>query len=904
VTKDEAKQKVGELVAKFESLSPTEVKKFNEANTKQTFILPLFEVLGWDIYDFNEVALEEAASNKRVDFAFKINGVARFYLEAKPLKADLNNPDYVKQAITYAYNNGVTWAVLTNFDEIRLFNAQNNKPFIQLNCKDFVTSFDKLWLLSRAIITTEAFNKEATQYGVLPPAIPIEERLFKQLRQWRENLFNELYHYNHEWLKEKQIDEVIQKLFNRLIFIRTAEDRTLEDKLLLAAVHQHKHGLPLAKLREIFEHYNGYYDSDLFKTHILDSDKLYVHETTLTEILNGLYEIPGGIADYDFSIIDADVLGRVYEQYLGYVASVVKEKAKAIQAQMNLGIKADTEFEVTAKKQRRKEQGIYYTPKFVTDFIVKETVGRFIKENEADGYDKILKMKILDPACGSGSFLIRAYDELLNYHARVRGKTANEMEQQDRMPILTRNIFGVDLDHQAVEIARLNLLLRGLAKRDHLPPLTDNIRQGNSLISGTEKELKIYFGKDWKAKHPFNWEDEFQDIMANGGFDVVIGNPPWVSLTGKHKSLDLPEGELQYLFDNYDINTYSPNLYEAFIWRAMELLKEGGYFSFIVPDRVATNLQFIKVRASILNSFTIRNLLFRFPFPGVIADTMIFVIQKTPPAKKSMIAVLEYPSSKSATIPQQTFIASSDSQFFFVDPQIANIFDKIKLKSQIKNLGEIAKSTSGCGAKTSLIHGKRLSDKEIKILKGENIGRYSNEGNFWFLFDDANLSGRTRDETKLGTKEKVLLRKTGSDIIATFVDSAVYPEQSLYFLYDADKETLLYLLALLNSSLMNVYYKNFAVTNRDTTPQLKNLDLDKFPIWDPQDNKDTRYSLITLVGKILELNKKLAPIKETYSNEREKLVKEIAKTDKEIDNLVYELYGLTEAERKIIEAST
>jgi len=141
---------------------------------------------------------------------------------------------------------------------------------------------------------------------------------------------------------------------------------------------------------------------------------------------------------------------------------------------------------------------------------------------EERSYDEVINMKILDPACGSGSFLIRAYDELLRYHARIRGKTPDELEWRDRLPLLTGNIFGVDLDDQAVQIARLNLLLRALARRETLPSLAENIRRGNSLISGGEAELRPYFGDGWREKHPFNWEQEFSGIMARGGFDVVM----------------------------------------------------------------------------------------------------------------------------------------------------------------------------------------------------------------------------------------------------------------------------------------------------------------------------------------------------------------------------------------------
>jgi type I restriction-modification system DNA methylase subunit len=229
---------------------------------------------------------------------------------------------------------------------------------------------------------------------------------------------------------------------------------------------------------------------------------------------------------------------------------------------MDLGFPSEPTFELTAKKERRKEHGIYYTPRFITDHIVKETVGRFLKERS---HNEVLNIKILDPACGSGSFLIRAYDELLNYHAYRSGKSASELDQWERLPILIKNIFGVDLDMQAVEIARLNLLLRSLAKRETLPSLADNIRQGNSLISGTEEELKGCFGDNWRDKKPFNWEQKFEDVMADGGFDVVIGNPPYVR---PHK---LETSDKRALWAQYQVYRAKSDIYACFIQRAIDL---------------------------------------------------------------------------------------------------------------------------------------------------------------------------------------------------------------------------------------------------------------------------------------------------------------------------------------------
>ncbi|MDP2951697.1 MAG: hypothetical protein Q8O76_00070, partial [Chloroflexota bacterium] len=392
----EAQQKVAKLVADYQALTPAQVKSYHEAMTKQGFVVPLFRSLGWDFDDVNEVTPEEKASKGRVDYAFKLKGVSRFYLEAKPLKADLDNPEYIKQAVTYAYNKGVTWAGLTSFDRLRLFNAQTGQPFLNLTCQDYAADFDRLWLLSKESIEAGNLDKEAAKVGALLPSQPIERRLFGQLRKWREELFTQLRSYNKN-LTFPQIDEVIQRIFNRLIFIRTCEDRGIEEKTLLAAVNRwkgsgHKPEL-IEPLREIFLQFDGYYDSDLFAPHT--ADKVSIEAATLEEMIGGLYEVTGGFASYDFSVIDADVLGAVYEQYLGHVATAAKRRAKKAHGQLDFGWSNGISLE--AKREKRKEQGIYYTPKWVTDYIVKRTLGRFLEEHH---HDDIMKIKVVDPACG------------------------------------------------------------------------------------------------------------------------------------------------------------------------------------------------------------------------------------------------------------------------------------------------------------------------------------------------------------------------------------------------------------------------------------------------------------------------------------------------------------------------
>ncbi len=905
---EEAKQKIAELVAKYESLSPSEIKSFHEAKTKQGFIEPLFRALGWDFDDTSEVAPEEKASNGRVDYAFKLNGVSQFFLEAKPLKADLTSPNYVKQAVSYAYNKGVTWAVLTDFEEMRLFNAQQNKPFITLNCSDYLGEIDKLWLLSRESLKTGLLNKEAAEYGALPPALPVEKRLFTKLRQWREDLFNQLHAHN-EKLSYSQVDEVIQRLFNRLIFIRNCEDRQIEDRVLLSVVNEwrssgRKEEL-IERLRSIFRDFDGYYDSDLFAYHL--TDEVFIDSVTIEGILGGLYEVPGGMANYDFSIIDADVLGAVYEQYLGHVAAIVKQRAKEAQAQMNLGLPTEEIFEITAKRQRRKERGIYYTPKFVTNYIVKETVERFLQEHS---YNEIHNIKILDPACGSGSFLIRAYDELLNYHAYQRGKPVSELDQWERLQILTNNIFGVDLDMQAVEIAHLNLLLRSLAKRETLPSLADKIRQGNSLISGTEEELKGYFGDNWREKKPFNWEQEFKDIMANGGFDVVIGNPPYVR---PHK---LETSDKEALWAQYQVYRAKSDIYACFIQRAIDLLKPGGYASYIVSNTFMSLESFAPLRKYILDTCCILyfGLTPKKVFQAATVETVVLGLRKESnevARRQNRVLVTEYQNGafeRVKEIPQGIFYST-----------YLNIFDLSWDEATLSLSSKIELNTDKLSDTVSFCYGLKTGDDAVfltyapttpehkRLLRRSDFGRFSTEYKGEFVWYVPERMKKHRTTARPGNRErfettKILVQDIGKCLVGTLDDDNFYVKDALMLPQRGNGSNLKFVLALINSKLLNYWYAQKFSTLSVAKNAILMLPIRRIDFDNPADKK-LHDDLVALADRMLELNKKLSPIRDIYSNERDELVSEIKRIDAEIDQKVYELYGLTEEERQIIETS-
>ncbi len=369
------------------------------------------------------------------------------------------------------------------------------------------------------------------------------------------------------------------------------------------------------------------------------------------------------------------------------------------------------------------------------------------------------------------------------------------------------------------------------------------------------------------------------------GFDVCIGNPPWVSLIGKHGIEDNQNLKEVYL-SLYAGNTYMPNLYEFFLRRGLSLINANGYLVFIIPDRFGFNESFASLRKLILERHSILQIVYKWHFESVIADTMTILIRHSKEPFTPMLI---------KNRPEEAFVEILASQLISTHECALKGFKNLKTKWLVEKLigfstplRALAKSTSGFGGKSSLISQDRKTKDQTPILKGASITRYSILGNYYFDFKPENLSGRTRDTRKLGLAEKILLRKTGDRIIAAFDDKGTFPEQSLYFLYDVKAGiSPKFILGLLNSRLVTWFYLNFLVTNLDSTPQLKNYDLDSLPIRVPENQT----AIVSLVDEVLA-TKRSNPDTETLRLERE------------IDDLVYKLYALTTDEVHLVEQSS
>lgn len=888
-----AKEEIKKLIEKYNKVVESgKLRFYNEEMTKKDFILPLFRALGWNVEDGEEVIAEEKISKGRVDYAFKIDGIPKLFLEAKALKVDLNKIEYIEQAINYAWHKGSTWAVLTNFEDTKVFNAEwktanplQNMLF-SLSYSQLSDNFDQLWLLSRESLKYGLIDKEAERWGKKAKKIPIDKQLLNDLTRFRELLTKNILKNNpSKKLSGDELDESVQRILDRLIFIRTLEDKQLEAPVLQSIIREERHKKIYKKLNQLFRKMDNIYNSKLFSPHLCE--ELDIDDNILEKVIRGLFKTSDNTVNYDFSAIDADVLGNMYEQYLGHILKKTEKRAK-----------------LTSGKAYRKEQGIYYTPTYIVDYIVKNTVGELAKNKKFD----LDNIKILDPACGSGSFLMKAFDYLIALNKKKKGNvnqtkldfSETSVIYDKKVDILKNNIFGVDLDPKAVEIAQLNLLLKTAEKKHRLPTLQENIKVGNSLIDDSAIA----------GERAFKWEEQFKEVMDNGGFDVVIGNPPYVG----YREIYGTEFIKKKFYSAQVKDKY--NLLVLFIEQGLKILKYGGFLGFIVSNQFLCSDFGKNLRKFILENARIKQIIdvsMMKVFKDASTYPIIIILEKAKPKKNTI---------KIAKPKDETELMSNSLKFEDISQEIYNNFDKnlFLLELNDKNLNIIEKmkenskplkgcvqqitwgtSATGYGKKKIKLDkflslSKKEQEKYVKIIQTSDIQRYRIDWQKEFI--PKNIY--TENKLRLFEYDKIVVGRLNKFLKAT-IDTEKYALGKATLIIPKEEVNIKFLLALLNSKLIDYYFKIlFKSTHmgqgyiRYDVPYLGQLPIKKVSEYQQQ-------IMIKLVDNMLYLNKCLNEIKEKQTDEKTRLEKEIQKIDDKIDQLVYKLYGLTKEEIKIVE---
>jgi len=583
---------------------------YKETRVRVEFIDPFFEALGWDVRNVqgyaeqykdvvHEASITIKGKAKAPDYSFRIGGVKKFYLEAKKPAVSIksqSNPAY--QVRRYAWTEKLPLSILTDFEEFAVFDCripphEKDKPntarILYLTYNEYVARWDEInSIFSKEAVLMGSFDKYVMSSKHKRGTSEVDVEILKEIESWRESLARNIALRNIS-LSVHELNYAVQCTIDRILFLRMCEDRGIEDYKNLYRILDHPN--IYNSLLKLYSRADDKYNSGLFdfKADTL-SYTLRIDDRVLKGIIDGLYypQCP-----YEFSVLPSVVLGQVYEQFLGKVI------------RLTTGHRAKVE----EKPEVKKAGGVYYTPSYIVDYIVKKTVGKLIK-GKSPG--QIRKIHIVDPACGSGSFLLGAYQFLLDHHlqwyqthdpAKHSLKKTPPICQDslrewrltttEKKQILLSSIYGVDIDRQAVEVTKLSLLLKVLEGENKeslgqqlniwqeraLPDLENNIKCGNSLIAPDYfKEQLLPDEEEMRKINPFNWCIEFSQIIDSGGFDAVIGNPPYV----RQETL---KNQKRYLKDYYQVYNGVADLYVYFIEKSLNLLNSYGLYGIIVSNK-------------------------------------------------------------------------------------------------------------------------------------------------------------------------------------------------------------------------------------------------------------------------------------------------------------------------------
>lgn len=625
MAKEQAYQEVSRLVTQFAAqLSDYKKSTYNETQTRRDFIDPFFEALGWDVDNsagkpeaYREVIHEDRVkvgkATKAPDYAFRLSGQKRlFFVEAKkPGISIKTDPEPAYQVRRYGWSAKLPVSIVTDFEEMGVYDC-TRKPNLTdkasvaciryLTFDKYLQEFDFLWdTFAKSSVSSGSLQQLVKSKTAQKGSSTVDKEFLQSLNNWRTYLATSI-SLNNQQLTEEELNFAVQQTLDRIIFLRICEDRGIELYGTLNTLT--KKGVYYQNLFGYFRQADDKYNSGLFD---LANDPLSKHLTIDNKVIKTIVqELYYPESPYAFSVIPVEILGNAYEQFLGKQIKIDEAHRVSIED----------------KPEVRKAGGVYYTPQYIVEYIVQQTVGKLVAGKTPD---EISRLKIADPACGSGSFLLGAYRYLLDWHLQyylahsetaavapakpTKGKTTKTRSQPvrtvltpdgklttaEKKRILLNNLYGVDIDVQAVEVTKLSLLLKclegeteasinqqlGIFSDRILPTLDDNIKNGNSLI-----DMDFYDGQfDFepaveKKVKPFNWKNAFPEVfVANiGGFDIVIGNPPYVrqELIGDLK---------KYFQKKFQVYHGMADLYSYFFERGMQLLKRGGLFGIIVANK-------------------------------------------------------------------------------------------------------------------------------------------------------------------------------------------------------------------------------------------------------------------------------------------------------------------------------
>jgi len=946
-TFDQGKEEVARLCQYFatnrEAFLAHGVK---EAHVRQSLIDPFFEALGWDMRNtamaapqYREVITEDSLDveghQKAPDYTFRVGTLTKFYVEAKKCGVNINaalGPAH--QLRRYGWSAKVALSILTDFEELgvydcalrpRLSDKASHARIQYCRFEEYPDRWRELWdVFSREAVWSGAFDQYAASKRKRGTS-EVDIEFLKEIEGWRDILARNIALRNKD-LSPDDLNAAVQCTIDRVVFLRMAEDRGLEPYAQLLKLCEQP-DIYARFMRELCRKADDKYNSGLFhfqkepgvsETPDQITPKLTVDDKEFKPILQSLYFEHG--SPYHFGVLPVEILGTVYERFLGKV----------------IRLTAGHQAKVEEKPEVRKAGGVYYTPAYIVAYIVKSTVEKQIKNRSpsqlAGGKGKS-PFRVLDMACGSGSFLLGAYqclvDHCLKWHTDHKPEANKKAVYKDpktgawrltieeKKRILTTHIFGVDIDRQAVEVSKLSLLLKALEGEDAaslskqltlfhdraLPNLADNIKCGNSLVGPDYFSGSLLPDPDeLKRINPFDWNKEFPNAMKAGGFDCIIGNPPYSSKQST---------EYQKITPFFSCVEFKCDPYAFFIEQGLRNLRKGGRLGYIVPVTWMTNFYYAKLRRHLIESHSLAKvvLIDGLVFEDANVDTSLLFLARETVSERRFEWLRAKPHELNNISVWRSYKLIEAEERFDITPEADPQWIRIKAKMdkgsvRLDSLGRISLGMK-LRSNAEFVSCSKDMRHPDPIWFGDDIARYGAlRPSRFFNAKRAVIVGGTKNPAVHAATPKILIqairnRSLKRRIVATLEEQGYHFVGTVNAFTQQDRTyNIRYILALLNSTLLNTYF-----TKRFTTISLTAAFLGVLPIrridFDELSERAVHDRMVRQVEAMLALHKQLSAAKSEA--EKDVIQRQIDATDAEIDQLVYELYGLTAEEIAIVE---
>lgn len=934
--RNEAFSLIGDLIANFNRYEAKFTDaSYLESKARADFIDKFWMALGWDVWHLEqnnpyeqEVQIEESqpteSGRKRPDYCFFTAPEFRdpkFQVEAKRPGIQLPDADAMLQAARYGWYAGLPVVILHNFIDLLVidsrFRADANSVLRRVVAKFNIASllkddeFNKLyWLLSREAVrsgsiaafagTLQTTKRATAQHGLFQGGYrPVDVALLGTMEEWRDQLARSLKNRN-AWLDGPTLTEVTQRILDRLVMIRFLEDKGIENRIGIETIAQK--GVSWSNFQKASRQLDSIYNGIVFKHHsLIDEGKLIVDDGAFLSVCDELDPTLAS-SDYNFAQIPIQILGSIYERFLGKVIVATDHRAR-----------------IENRPAVIKAGGIYYTPTHIVHYIVDAAIGPLVANKS---YTELKKLRFIDTACGSGSFVIAAFDKLIMAAADWFNRNPDKARAAGCIPVgngwrlslaqkrelLVSCIYGIDLDHQAIEVAQLSLFLKLLeeetAGSTHvgqkeieqalLPSLAYNIVNGNALIDVDFYADDLYPENDLSLR-PIPLKRTFPKVFEAGGFDAVVGNPPYLFIT------ELGDEEKRYFQKRYRSTEYRFDIYGLFVERAMtEVLKPGGRLGYIIPHTLLANDSFTKLRKLLLSEAFIDEVLDIGPgaFQKAKNETMVLVAEKNSPGRrKTHVRVTDAKSfpfpKKDFKIKQGLWADNPNAAWLVnVDPNAASFLSVIDAAPH--RLGDLC--TVNQGLRTG-DNAKYLSETLIKGAKweraagGSDVQRYLPIQDGLWVYYDTDLLDAPRKRSLFDRAEKIVVQEIRNislqqRIVATLDRKQTFCLQStnVIGLKPGVNVDLRFLMGVLSSALMNRYFRlRFPANNHIASNQLAAI-----PVPNPTPSEEKRISI--LVDQLLEVTERLHAA--TAEHQQRALEIQCAALDEQIERMVSNLFGV------------